>query len=262
MAKTARIRSQHEAGFVAGVDGCPAGWVCALVPCMIAGSTIELDPTGARLQLVERFSDILNLPEAPRTIAIDIPIGLPDQIGPGGRGCDTAARSVLGARQSAVFAMPSRDAVMAESYGEACDRAYATSDPPRKISKQAFNLFKKVREVDSVMTPELQNRVFECHPELAFWALNGRKPLETPKKIKSRPNPEGLKYRRDLLAGVSFSRQLLEERPFLAREAGPDDLLDAIVNAWAAGRIANGEGVRFPDTPDRDRKGLRIEIWG
>ena len=34
------------------------------------------------------------------------------------------------------------------------------SEPPRKVSKQCFNLFPKMREVDEQMTPALQERVF------------------------------------------------------------------------------------------------------
>ena len=44
--------------------------------------------------------------------------------------------------------------------------------------------------------------------------------------------------------------------------AGPDDLLDAMACSWSAARILRGEGRRFPETPEIDEKGLRMEIWG
>ena len=49
----------------------------------------------------------------------------------------------------------SRSAVLAEDYRAACAAALATSDPPRKIARQAFMLFPKVRELDALMTPAL-----------------------------------------------------------------------------------------------------------
>ncbi len=240
--------------WVAGADGCPGGWVVVLHPVA--------EPDKARVVRVATFRDLLALTPEPKLIAIDIPIGLPDRIGPGGRECDIAARRVLGQRQSAVFAMPSRAAVMCDDYRAACTVAFATSDPPRKISKQAFNLFPKVREVDLLMTPALQERVREVHPEVAFWVLNGRSPLSTPKKIKSRPNPEGLAQRAALLSSAGYDRAAVEHMWFPRHQAGADDIIDAFANASAAVRILQGCGVRFPDAPARDGRGLKMEISG
>lgn len=39
----------------------------------------------------------------------------------------------------------------------------------KSLSRQAFEIISKIREVDDLMTPELQTRVFEVHPELSFW---------------------------------------------------------------------------------------------
>ena len=77
------------------------------------------------------------------------------------------------------------------------DRA-ATSDPPRKVSKQLFNIAPKIREVDEVLRamPDANGRVFEVHPEVAFWRLNGERALTEPKKVKSRPYEPGLALRR------------------------------------------------------------------
>lgn len=240
--------------WVAGVDGCRGGWVVVLYP--------HGHPELAELLLAESFADVLALQVAPAAIAIDIPIGLPEQTGRGGRDADVQARAVLGQRQSAIFAVPARPAVMCLDYREACAAAVKTSDPPKKVSKQAFNIFAKIREVDALMSPQLQERVREVHPEVAFWALNGQRALETPKKIKSRPNPEGLAQRRQLLAAAGYEPGFLERKHLPAAVAGPDDILDATVNAWTAGRLLDGTAIRFPPTPKLDRKGLRIEIWG
>ncbi len=93
---------------------------------------------------------------------------------------------------------------MCLDYWEACAVNQRHTEPPKKISKQIFHLFPKMREIDALMTPELQVRVFEVHPELAFWAMNGKAPLSLPKKVKSRPYAEGLALRRGLLAEPAF----------------------------------------------------------
>src|SRR5947209_17461626 len=165
----ARMTSSAQSECLAGVDGCPGGWVAAFV----RGAEV-------RIEVLPRFADVLA--EKPAIIAVDIPIGLPERAGQGGRAAEKAVRPLLGPRQSSVFSVPSRAAVYAASYAEACATALATSDPPRKVSKQLFNIAPKIREVDAVLRsdPALARRVFEVHPELAFWRLNGDSALSEP----------------------------------------------------------------------------------
>ena len=98
----------------------------------------------------------------------------------GGRAAENAVRPLLGARQSSVFSVPSRQAIYAADYAQACAVALATSDPPRKVSKQLFNIGPKIREVDEALRADaaLASRTFEVHPEVAFWRLNGERPLD------------------------------------------------------------------------------------
>ncbi len=246
---------QNSQPWVAGIDGCPAGWIVVQRP---------LDqPMAARVVLVDTFAAALALEPYAEAIGVDMPIGLPQLSGIGGRPADVAARANLGARQSAVFAVPSRAAVMETNYRQACAVALRTSQPPRKVSKQCFNLFAKIREVDALMDPGLQRRVFECHPEVGFWALNGERALELPKKLKSQPYEPGLAARRRLLVEAGYDQGLLADiGAFKRRQVGPDDLLDAAVCANSAARIMRGEAHRFPADPPIDAKGLRMEIWG
>src|SRR5581483_4292465 len=152
--------------WLAGVDGCSGGWLAVFVR-----------PHGgdSRLRVISQIADVLSAPEAPAIVAVDMPIGLPDRAGPGGRLAENLVRPLLGARQSSVFSVPSRAAVFASDYGEACRIAETTSDPPRKVSKQLFNIAPKIRELDTALrtAPDAARRVFEVHPELAFWRLNG-----------------------------------------------------------------------------------------
>ncbi|MBD1546908.1 DUF429 domain-containing protein [Roseibium aggregatum] len=237
--------------WVAGVDGCRAGWVAVLWRLG--------EPAEVRLAVFSSFSEVLKHSPTVSVIAVDMPIGLPDRIGAGGRGPEKAARRHLGERQSSVFAVPARSAVYAEDYAQACEIAQTTSEPPKKVSKQAFYLFPKIREIDGLMTPELEARVYEVHPELAFWRLNNGEAMSLPKKIKSRANGPGLDQRRDLLVSCGFERDFLDQKP--PRGCGRDDLLDAAANCLIAERIANGGAEPFPKDFQRDGKGLRMAIW-
>jgi predicted RNase H-like nuclease len=245
-------RSMNDAAWLAGVDGCPAGWIVALV---------RPRGTAFRLHIMARFADLLAAPEQAAVIAVDIPIGLPERVGRGGRAAESAVRPLLAARQSAVFPVPSRAAVMAGDYREACRRALATSDPPRKVSKQLFMLAPKIREVDLCLRADASaaDRVFEVHPELAFWRLNGGRALEEPKKVKGRCFEPGLAMRRLLLTEAGLPEAVVNGVP--PAGAGADDLLDALACAAIARRIHAGLARPFPDPPERDGFGLRAAIW-
>ncbi|WP_371744763.1 DUF429 domain-containing protein [Nordella sp. HKS 07] len=90
---------------VAGIDGCPAGWIAVMWD---GGASISS-------RLCARFSDVMALPAT--IIAVDMPIGLPQR---SGRPPERAVRSRLGGRQSSVFAVPSEIAVYCEDYAQAC----------------------------------------------------------------------------------------------------------------------------------------------
>ena len=238
--------------WLAGVDGCRSGWIAAFVAADLAEVRIRLAP---------RFADVAAAPEAPAVIAVDIPVGLPERAGYGGRAAENAVRPLLGARQSSVFSVPSRAATEAESYADACVIALATSQPPRKVSRQLFMLAPKIREVDAGLRgdPALARRVFEVHPEVAFWRLNGERALDEPKKVKSRPHAPGLALRRALLIAEGFPVAAVEARP--PAGAGADDLIDALACAAIARRIHARLARPFPDPPERDAFGLPMAIW-
>ncbi len=245
-------------GWIAGVDGCPAGWIVA---------RRKLDrPLDIAIAVVPRFDAILDAADAPSCVAIDMPIGLPARIGAEGRGPERLVRAHLGARRSSVFAIPSRGAVEACDYASSCAIAATTSQPSRRVSKQAFMLFGRMRQIDLLLrasSPEIEppwrERVFETHPELAFWRLNGERALRHPKKVKGRPNPDGLRERRQILEAAGLPVSLLESVP--PRGAGKDDLLDALALMLIAQRILDGKARPLPDPPGRDEFGLPIAIW-
>ena len=249
---------------ICGIDGCPAGWVA--VSRHHADSALK----------TAVFSDICSLIEGfPQTaiFAVDMPIGLPDFVTGPGRGPEKAVRPFLRERQSSVFSVPSRAAVYAEcgpfsgqgdiiiAHKRASLVAFATSDPPRKISIQSFNLFPKIREIDTLLRerPDLTDRIFESHPEFAFSMLNGGMPMKLPKKIKGKINPPGMEERKQLLASLGLPRNFLDQNPPIG--AATDDFLDACAMLLVARRISCGEAKPHPAPLIRDSHNIPVAIW-
>jgi predicted RNase H-like nuclease len=229
---------------VVGVDGCPAGWIAVLWD------------GGDRLtsRLCPTFTEVMTLPA--EVIAVDMPIGLPER---SGRPPEREVRARLGDRQSSVFAVPATPAIYCTDYREACRINLLHSDPPKKVSKQCFHLFPKMREIDALIEPSHQSRIYESHPELAFWAMNGEAPLPLPKKVKGAPYPPGLDFRRSLLARNGLPVDSLTP-DYRRRDVGADDLIDACACTLVAWRILNHRSIRFPADPPLNARGLRMEI--
>ena len=185
--------------------------------------------TAGGARLLTSFAELLA--ERFALVLIDIPIGLLD----GPRQCDRAARELLGPRRASVFPAPPRRLLGARRYAGQC-------------SIQLWNILDKIREVDAGMTPRLQRRVREAHPECSFALLKGA-PLGFSKKTA---------------AGEAERRLLL--RPHFGeigpvRGAARDDVLDAWALLWSARRAAAGEA-RILGDGARDPRGLRCEIVG
>jgi predicted RNase H-like nuclease len=238
--------------WLVGVDGCRGGWIAAFV---------RATRDDGSMRVVPRFADLLTAPEAPALIAVDIPIGLPERAGRGGRAAENAVRPLLGSRVSAVFSVPSRAALLARDYREACQIALATSNPPRMVSKQLFMLAPKIREVDACLRadPLAAARVCEVHPEVAFWRFNGARALSEPKKRKGRCYEPGVALRRRLLIEAGAPVTLVNAAP--PTGAGVDDQMDALACALIARRLHAGIARPFPDPPERDGFGLPMAIW-
>jgi predicted RNase H-like nuclease len=119
----------------------------------------------------------------------------------------------------------------------------------------------KIKEVDAVLRADVDSieRVYEVHPELAFWRLNGDRALAEPKKLNGVCYEPGLMLRRGLLINAGLPASVVEAAP--PRGAGVDDLLDALACAAIARRIHTGHARPFPDPPGRDAFDLPIAIW-
>lgn len=218
-----------------GLDGFRHGWVA-----------VEI--VGHQRDILF-FSDIAELLMRPFARAgIDIPIGLPDG---GDRACDLAARALLRPHGARVFTGACRGLWRFRSQAAANRVLKARGE--KMVSIQLWNLGPKILQVDAVMTPRLQRRIIEVHPELVFWRLNGCQPLP------AKTTEQGVALRRKLLLDDGFT----EIDDWLARRrigtgAKIDDVLDACAVAIAARdrRCCVLDG-RAP----RDARGLSMQIW-
>jgi len=228
---------------IVGVDGCSAGWIALI-------ENTETRRITAHVFLT--FLDLVIARDA-AVIAIDIPIGLTER---GTRDCDLQARSHLGPKRgTSVFPAPVRAALGASTYAEA--KAASIDAQNKGISKQAFEIYPKIREVDDALRsdPELRSRVFEVHPELTFSTWAGA-PIIAPKRTA-----EGLGMRRALI-DAHFGPTAFETARSQVdrRHAANDDIADAFAALWTAQRIISGECQTLPPDPPSDSHGLPMRM--
>jgi predicted RNase H-like nuclease len=235
-----------------GIDGCKAGW-------LIAGAD-HLDRIEFDVQ--ETLEGVFEQARRGQVVAaIDIPIGLSLR---SPRQCDVVARTSLpSTRKSCVFPSPSRAALTAETFEQACDLNAAASG--KRISRQLFGILRKIREVDRLIDPGLQMSVRETHPEVVLAVLGGRDGApRLPKDI-----PEGQKERIALLS-MYFPQMdadtIRQSRGKIARVVGSngvsiDDVIDATACLLVSHWINLGVARSLPaDRVEVDDRGLRMEI--
>jgi len=114
-----------------------------------------------------------------------------------------------------------------------------------------------MREIDAIMTPDLQERLFEVHPELCFLEMAIIENVEAPAGKKT---SAGVEQRIALLEAVGFAASsLCDDRRSWG--ASRDDVLDAAAAAWTALRRAQGLARSLPHFSPTDARGLRMEMW-
>jgi predicted RNase H-like nuclease len=191
---------------LAGVDGCRAGWVLA---------TRDGAEVVASLDAVADRYD---------RVGVDMPIVLVDTWG---RSCDGEARRLLGRRASTIFSTPPRPLLTHTEYSTA--NAASKQLFGRGLTRQAFNLLPKMREVGA-LAARRPGLLLEIHPECSFRTMAGH---------DLRPK------RTD--AGFVERRGLIESRfgPVVTRVSGAarDDVLDAYAVLWSVERHERGEHI-------------------
>src|SRR5215472_12323188 len=222
---------------VLGVDGCRAGWV-----------GIVVDEGHCEAMFAPKVAGLVASVGPVEGIGIDMPIGLLDR---GSRTADAAARARIGRLGRSVFSTPPRRALSAEPFAAAVAESARLSGAG--VSQQAYALRAKIFEVEEWL-PRSASPVWEVHPEVSFAVANGAA-LSHSKRTWA-----GAEERRVILAGQGLALQ----GPMLpgGASAGVDDVLDAAIAAWSAGRLVAGAGESFPARPDQfSPDGRPIAIW-
>ena len=221
---------------VYGIDGAPNGWSVAFLDkdlCVKITRVLDLS------EFSRRFPNALH-------VAIDMIIGLPDKAKKGGRMAEKEARKLLRPRGSVVFSAPCRDAVYASSYSEAVEINRNSYTDHVGLSKQAYNICPKIREVDRYLQehPHARSTMFETHPEISFWQMNNCTPLQSKHKKEGREQRISLLRENNLLPNSKLSI----------------DDLDALACLWSALRIQKNKSKSIPSIPPTDRFHLPMKI--
>lgn len=230
-----------------GIDGCKDGWFCVSLD-EDEGWSYRVIPDAASLGEFVRHAN---------SVLIDIPIGLLDS-GTNERQCDKAGRKLLRPkRASSVFPAPARQTLQASSYEQA--QLINRNANGRGLSQQSWNIVAKIREIDDLLLSRtsLQGVVRECHPELCFWALNGKQAMHYNKKTE-----QGRQERLSILEKYFAScHQLFAQAgsQFLRRQVAYDDIIDAMVCAVTTKHGYNNYST-VPALPEQDAHGLAIEM--
>ena len=233
-------------GIAVGLDGCPGGWIAAVIR---DGRLVAVEFVESACAALEAYPDA-------EAFAFDIPVGLSTD---GRRDADIAARAFLGKRANSVFWAPLRVVLDVDRSAFSTHRqAYArarrlsrdASGGSHSLSAQSFALAPKIREVDAIASTD--DRVYEAHPEVSFSFLAGGALLP------SKKTSDGLKQRRALLSAAGLAIPDLEGEA--SRRGSADDIVDAVACAWTAARIARGEALPLPDPPQRI-EGREVAIW-
>lgn len=229
-------------GIYLGIDGCKSGWTTAVYE---AGD-LRIEKY---VSVEEIFKKYPNFTDA----FIDMVIGLPDNstdIRP-----DHAARMIVKPRTSTIFAVPSRQAVYAET-GEKQIEANRKA-LGKSLSKQTMAIIPKMRELDQFLDKHRNyaNAIKESHPEVCFARLNGTVVMT------KKDEDEGLAQRVVILEKylpeltVSYVKQKAKILKCTA-----DDIVDAIVLAVTANLNDQGLCEAIPENVMEDAKGLRMQM--
>ena len=227
---------------IAGIDGSKGGWVCV--------SGYENNFRELKFEKLEKFHDIklkdFNL------VLVDIPIGLDIDLKKGGRIVDKLARKELLTNKSSIFNAPSRLVLEAKNYEEANK---INKNKGMGLSKQSWNLVKKIKEVDDFIRNSNKTIIFESHPEIIFQVMK-RDKVSTKKK-----NDEGIIERRNLLEKNGFNKVFLE-RNLSAKDSfyKKDDFIDACSLFWSANRAIAKTEVKIPNDIVLDSEGIIMQI--
>ena len=241
-----------DAKFV-GVDWAKGGWF-----------SIAYDAEGNWETHHGSFAEIVERYRSAKLILVDAPIGIPKGRVES-RACDRMARQKIGSFRSSIFRVPTRDA-LADRMFNGLQREEAHQIEKQRtgkpgINRQSWGIIPQIAEVDMVLAKldEKRKNIREVHPEICFWALNGKKALHH-KKAQT----EGESERIRILGAKPIEPRTREILAAVQKEYGtkaaPDDILDALAAAVTARLGYPDQLATLPDDPPTDARGLPMEM--
>ena len=219
---------------VIGIDGCRAGWIITQI----------LDNQFLSFQIIENLNNDYLKKSNLSHIGIDIPLHLSNK---GARLAEIEARRLLKKRACTIFSPPTLKALSEKNYIDACDVNF--QECGRRISKQSWNLFPKIKEAQKFVENNLISKleVFEIHPELSFMAMNDMNLIEASKKTDI-----GKEIRISLIKKFfpTFSFQSIRNK-YKKNQVLDDDILDSISVLWSTQRIVDNIAQFVPKDPEK-----------
>ncbi|MEK9714882.1 MAG: DUF429 domain-containing protein, partial [Methylophilaceae bacterium] len=150
-----------------------------------------------------------------------------------------------------IFSAPAKDALIKNDYILASAENFKLTG--KKLSVQSFNLFPKIREVQSFLKTHPKINIFESHPELAFMNLNNNQVLSQKKKDK-----EGFEIRAKLINKIFKNFRFDRYRALYPKKfVKDDDILDAFVTLHVGLKLYNKSSEMIVDD---DLKNMSISF--
>ena len=192
-----------------GIDGCQNGWLISSIK---------------KNKINYQFSPTLTkFPFEPNaTITIDMPLELPKTIDDYPKKSEQQAKKILGQRHSCIFYAPLATWLQLpyETINEQC-----TNHAKPKLSKQSYQLFPKIIELQTFKKQSLHLKQYESHPECVFQLLNQNVPLP------SKKTSPGIEIRINLLNEhllTGIQHKILTDDPLL------EDIIDSLSMLWVS----------------------------
>ena len=147
--------------------------------------------------------------------------------------------------------------------GYACTNELSKSTRCKGISRQTYHIMDKIAEVDEIMSNrcrEASPKVREVHPEVCFWALNGKKPMRHSKR-----DYKGIRERMEVLKRREPRTEMICDsacKYLWKQQAAGDDILDALAAAVTAklGCQDSANHRTIPECPPTDGNDLPMEM--
>ena len=278
--------NQNEIRFV-GVDGCPYGWF-SVGFSQVGHYEMNAFPTftellvhyaGAELILVDIPIGLPNGPEerrcdkqarrhlrphgsrvfpTPTRAAVEYLARHPyygDVVEAVQRELAQAVQDELGRAVNPNIAQDvRREIIKAVRY--AITKAIQSEITGSKLSAQTLDIILKIAEVDNLLPHNEPPCIREVHPEICFWALNGRNPIAPSKRTAL-----GQGARIVVLNGAEVPAQPIFDAAlaeFPRNQVRQDDILDALVAAVTAYRGWPNQLQTLPEPPLRNEQNLPI----